>query len=815
MDDIEAIRNKNTELENRCRSLQETVKMQGYFTDIANILSSALELPELTSLFLDKILSTTGLKAGAVYLRYEDNTYVALESKGMETTTLCFRPGAGIIDEAAMMKDVVIKEGAEITDFYIRQTDGSKRTPSMLVAIPCIYKDNVNSVILLVDTEPVSLEIISFISALTPNVALCINNAISYDRIRQTTKALDDERNKLNTVIKNMTDGLIVTAMDNTITLANFAAGSILDIPVAVTIGKDVKEVFKEMDIGEMISEVIKSDGKEIIQKDFNLRDKIVVRCISSAIHTEGKLIGVVTILRDITKEWEIDRMKTEFISTVSHELRTPLTSVLGFSKMILKRMEKDISPYLSEIGSHLIKEDQSIRKAEEKIKENLNIIISEGERLTSLINDVLDISKMEAGKIEWKSESLSIADVVERACVATSSLFEQKGIQLVKEVSSDLPETKGDEDRLIQVVINLISNAVKFTEKGSVTCRARRVQSSEFGVMSPERQKIYTELLTRVSGPADFIEISVIDTGLGIAKADQGKVFERFKQVGDTLIDKPKGTGLGLAISKQIVEHHGGRIWVESDIGKGSNFSFTIPVTAEAKVDIDTLIRRLKEHVVITTPQLPELRKTILVVDDDAHIRELLRQELEAEDYIVKEAVDGIDAITKVKAEMPDLIILDVMMPGMSGFDVAAVLKNDPLTMTIPIVILSIIEDKERGYRLGIDRYFTKPVDTEELLKEINILISRGPSRKKVLVIDEDVSTVKALKDVLETKGYSVTEAYNGKDGIEKAKLTEPDMIIVDALLSERHDIVKTLRFERGLENVFFILLAEGSPSE
>jgi len=790
MDDIEALRAKNTELENRCRSLQETVKMQGHFTDIANILASAVALPVLTSLFLDKILQITGLRAGAVYFRDEDNTFIDLESKGIEATALIFEQGKGIVGEAAEMGDIVIKEGAEIIDFYIKQTDGSKRSPEMLVAIPCIYKDNVNSVILLADTEPISLEVISFISALTPNLALSVNNAFSYDRITQTKRALDEERNKLNAVIKNMTDGLVVTAMDNSIIVANPAVEAMLGLPADSIIGRDLREVFTEIDISEIVSEVIKSGGAEIIQKDFNLQDRKVIRATSSGIHTEKELLGVITLLRDITKEWEVDRMKTEFISTVSHELRTPLTSVLGFSKMILKRMEKDISPYLNELGSHLTKEEeQSIRKAEEKIKENLKIIISEGERLTSLINDVLDISKMEAGKIEWKMEPLSISDVIDHAMAATSALFYQKGLEAIKDIEDGLPMVTGDRDRLIQVITNLISNAVKFTEKGSVTCRAR---------------KINNEMI-----------VSVIDTGIGIAPADQPKVFERFKQVGDTLTDKPKGTGLGLAISKQIVEHHGGRIWVESEIGMGSNFSFTLPVSVEAKIDIDTLVRRLKEEVVITAPQIPELRKTILVVDDDAHIRELLRQELEAEDYIVKEAVDGMDAISKIKSEMPDLIILDVMMPGMSGFDVAAVVKNDPLTMTIPIIILSIIEDRERGYRLGIDRYFTKPVDTEELLKEINVLISRGPSRKKVLVIDEDVSTVKTLKDVLEAKGYSVTEAYNGEDGIEKARSTEPDIIIVNPLLSERHGIVKTLRFEKGLENVLFILLAESAGQD
>jgi CheY-like chemotaxis protein len=179
-----------------------------------------------------------------------------------------------------------------------------------------------------------------------------------------------------------------------------------------------------------------------------------------------------------------------------------------------------------------------------------------------------------------------------------------------------------------------------------------------------------------------------------------------------------------------------------------------------------------------------------------------------------VIEAADGMEGVTKAKDGLPDLIILDVMMPLMNGFDAAAVLKNDPSTMHIPIIILSIVEDKERGYRLGVDRYFNKPVNTEELLKEIGVLISEGVSKKKVMVVDENESTAMTLKEVLETRGYSVVSACNGKECLEKAVAEKPDMIIIDTLLPDTHDIVKTLRFEKGCENIYFLFL-DGSRKE
>jgi signal transduction histidine kinase/ActR/RegA family two-component response regulator len=401
----------------------------------------------------------------------------------------------------------------------------------------------------------------------------------------------------------------------------------------------------------------------------------------------------------------ELDKLKSDFLSTVSHELRTPLTSVLGFAKIIKKRLEDVIFPLLNS-------DDKKIQRATRQVKENIEIIVAEGERLTFLINDVLDLAKMEAGRTEWKRETVNLAEVIDRATTVTRAIIEQKGLKLIKDIEADLPCVRGDNDKLIQAVINLISNAVKFTGEGSVICRARNT--------------------------VDKITVSVIDTGMGIAKEDQAKVFEKFKQVGDTLTDKPKGTGLGLPICKQIIEHHGGQIWVESELGKGCNFSFTLYLegmisTAVSETDGRTLIKEDSKLSAQSTGG--ERKNNILVADDDPSIRVLIRQELEAGGYLVREAKDGLEVISEVKKEEPGLIILDVIMPGMSGFDVAAVLKNDPGTMDIPIVIVSVVEDKERGYRIGIDRHFTKPVDTEELLKAVGQLVAQGSSRKKVLV--------------------------------------------------------------------------------
>ena len=220
----------------------------------------------------------------------------------------------------------------------------------------------------------------------------------------------------------------------------------------------------------------------------------------------------------------------------------------------------------------------------------------------------------------------------------------------------------------------------------------------------------------------------------------------------------------------------------------------------------LDDLVKQLKEQVAQSHINLAGKASQILIVDDDDSIRSLLQQELGDAGYTIEEARNGKEALAAVRKHRPDLIILDIMMPEMNGFDVAAVLKNDPQTMDIPIIVLSIVQDKTRGFRIGVDRYLTKPIDTGLLFSEIGSLLEQGKSKKKVMVVDQDSATVSTLTEVLKTKGYSVMEA-NEKELLEKAIANQPDIIIINSVLSGKQDIVQTIRFEKGLENVLFLV--------
>lgn len=608
-------------------------------------------------------------------------------------------------------------------------------------------------------------------------------------RVTAATAELQDTMSYLASIIDTIADGLLVTNYNGRITRFNPALTNMFALDRLDLTGKFTEEVF-----GSEVSKLIdntKQPPHEISTVELALQggrfakgSAVAILKKSASDSQNPTYIGSVILIRDITAEKEVDQMKTDFISTVSHELRTPLTSVLGFAKLIQKKLEENVFPIV-------VTEDKKVQRAVKQVGDNLQIIVSEGQRLTDLINDLLDVAKMEAGKIDWKMQPMKVDDLIDRAISATFALFENKGLEPIKDIEENLPEFVGDRDKLIQVMINLLSNSIKFTDKGSVTCQAKKI--------------------------SDKIKISIIDTGMGISESDQPKVFEKFKQVGETLTDKPKGTGLGLPICKQIIEHHGGKIWVESELGKGSNFSFILPLKPEEeaesslkKLDMTTFLKQLRDRVSNATLAGNEQKKTILVVDDEASIRQLLTQQLEAEGYIVKEAKDGKEAVVMAKQELPDLIILDVMMPEMNGFDVAAILRNDPMTMSIPIVINSGIEDKERGYRIGVDRYFVKSSDSEPMLQEIGWLLSQGSSKKKVLIVDENVSEVRSLADVLKARGYSVTEALTGEEFRNKAMSVKPDLIIANADVWQKSEILQALRFEKDLENTFFLMLGE-----
>lgn len=467
----------------------------------------------------------------------------------------------------------------------------------------------------------------------------------------------------------------------------------------------------------------------------------------------------------------ELDHMKSEFLNTVSHELRTPLTSIKAFAEILLDNVGEDV----------------------ETQTEFLEIINKESDRLTRLINNLLDLSRIEAGRMKWEKEPLDLYEVAQTALDALRGSAEKKGLNIEAELEEDLP-TVGDKDKLVQVITNLLGNAIKFTSEGGTI----KVKTSR------------KDLLTA--------RISVTDSGVGILPEFHESIFEKFSQVDSSETRDIKGSGLGLPIARSITEHHGGKLYVESDINKGSTFTVELPLHVEARENDseEGPDKKLFLH------QVLEPGQTVLVVDDEPSIRRFLKHILEAEGFLVIESRSGEDAVSIARRENPALVLLDLVLPDIDGFEVLSRLKEQESTSNIPVIILSIIEDEERCFRLGASDYLPKPINRERLITRVNNLIAAGRQHRKegpfrVLAVDDDDSVLKALSTILANHGFDVEIARNGKDGLEKAQQHSPDLIILDLMMPimSGHEVLLALKQNSSTAEIPVMILTAAEPDE
>ncbi len=407
------------------------------------------------------------------------------------------------------------------------------------------------------------------------------HNRTLESQVRQRTQELEaayldmaEQRETLDVIFQSIADGLVVIDQEEHIQMVNPVVTRFLRRPTKELVGQEVAAAFASAELQHIVSDTL-TNPDHAPTVDIHLPEGRVLRAsVNELKRGAAHATGVVLVLRDVTQEIAIDRMKTDFVSMVSHELRTPLTSVLGFVKLVQKQFERYILPDLD-------LEQRRKRRATERIRGNLTIILSEGERLTRMINNVLDVAKMEEGRFEWDMNQLHIDRVIEQAVAANLALIKTKKLKINVEAPADLPPLYADHDRLAQVIMNLLSNAIKYTDEGKITVRAQRLAPGDtippYGLRQPNAQ-------TGLPATRSLIAVSVQDTGAGIAEEDLLDVFEKFKQVGDITSEARRpGTGLGLPICKQIIEYHDGHIWVESQESAGSRFIFTLPARDHA----------------------------------------------------------------------------------------------------------------------------------------------------------------------------------------------------------------------------------------
>ena len=453
----------------------------------------------------------------------------------------------------------------------------------------------------------------------------------------------------------------------------------------------------------------------------------------------------------------ESDRLKTQFLANMSHELRTPLNAIIGFSQVMLEGIDGEIS---------------------EIQRKDLTAIYNSGMHLLGLINDILDIAKIEAGRMELNLEMINLGEVIQSVMATSKALLKGKEIELKMEVAEGLPILRADKIRIRQIILNLVGNAAKFTTKGFISISAVEDHNT--------------------------VKISVTDTGLGIREKDIPRLFKEFGQLDASTTRNYGGTGLGLALVKRFVEMHGGRVWAESNFGVGSTFSFVLPLQQPTRPEP-------QEHspIPIERPSDSPAKvdgPLVAVIEDDPLAISLFDRYLSSENYRVVGVIPDDHVLDQIKALRPQTILLDILMGPRDGWAILHELKADADTKHIPVIMCSILQKDKKGYALGAVDYLVKPVDKGELLQAL----ARLGTIYDVAVIDDDPKAVRILENVLSDQKYRVHSAYDGASGLAMIREKRPDMVLLDLMMPgmDGFEVVEAVKKDPEICHIPIVIL-------
>jgi len=458
-------------------------------------------------------------------------------------------------------------------------------------------------------------------------------------------------------------------------------------------------------------------------------------------------------------------RHKSQFLANMSHELRTPLNAIIGYSEMLQEEAD--------DLG-------------EASFLPDLQKINAAGKHLLGLINDILDLSKIEAGKMDLYLEQFDVAGMVRGAAAIARPLMEKNANALEVRCADDLGVMRADLTKVRQALFNLLSNASKFTDHGTVTVNVRR-ESGEDG---------------------DWVTFAVADTGIGMTEKQLGRLFEAFSQAEASTRSKYGGTGLGLAISRQFCRMMGGDITVDSAVGQGSTFTIRLPAAVADPALTSPAVIEASDALPAGVPE-SDGRATILVVDDDPAVRDLMQRLLSREGFRVESAAGGEDGLRLARVLRPDLITLDVLMPGLDGWAVLTALKADSELADIPVIMLTMLDDKSVGYALGASDYVTKPIDRDRLATLVR-KYRRDVGTGAVLVVEDELGMRNLLRRVLEKDGWAIDEAENGRVALERVAVMRPDLVLLDLMMPEMDgfEFIAELRKRRDGRSIPIVVI-------
>jgi len=592
--------------------------------------------------------------------------------------------------------------------------------------------------------------------------------------IQDRKRAEEVQRNSLvfrQTLLNSIPNPLFFKNLEGVFLGCNRAFEDYLGLKEKEIIGRTVFELFSKERAERYHDSDITLFQKEndqilddcVAYPDGSLHDIVINK--TTFRNADGKVAGLVGIIFDISEHKRVEeallkakeaaedanRTKSEFLANMSHELRTPLNAIIGYSEML----QEDMPDFGCD---ELIPDTQKIHAA--------------GHHLLGLINDVLDISKIEAGKMDIYPETFSLKEVLQDISSTIEPLVQKNQNRLHIVHAENLGNIYADLTKVRQMLFNLLSNATKFTKQGLITLEVERILEED---------------------GHDSVIFKIIDEGIGMSSEQLHKLFKPFTQADASTTRKYGGTGLGLTITQRFARMMGGDIEVTSELGKGSTFTVRIPAYAvgETKPKIEGRIPVIK-------PRKDAQKSLVLIIDDEPLVRELLQNYIAKLGYHVATASNGTEGIKLAKQIQPQIITLDVMMPGMDGWMVLSALKKDPDLSNIPVVMISLIEDKSIGYSLGATEYLSKPINRNELSRVLNKYLHFSKAEEfTILVVEDDAVTRTMMQSMLRRDGWQVMTAENGHIALEKMEIQTPNLILLDLMMPEMDgfEVVSYLR--------------------
>lgn len=601
-------------------------------------------------------------------------------------------------------------------------------------------------------------------------------------RRKQAEEELTQSQQRLSFHLEHTSLAVIEWNVNFEVVEWNPAAQAIFGYSKSEAIGRHAAGLIVPEHVKEQVNQVwqalLSQQGGTRSTNENVTKDGRVITCDwynTVLLNDDGKVMGVTSLINDITERERVKAelrqakeaaeiancAKSQFLANMSHELRTPLNAIIGYSEMLQEEAE-DLE--------------------QEDFIPDLQKIHAAGKHLLGLINDILDLSKIEAGRMELYLETFDISAMAEDVVTTLQPLVDKNNNTLKIQFDNELGSMHADLTKVRQSLFNLLSNACKFTQQGTITLtvsRGRDGDGENFSTRIQDGESIATSSSPLPAISPDWITFQVTDTGIGMTPEQMSRLFEAFTQADASTTRQYGGTGLGLAITKKLCQMMGGDVMVESEVGKGSTFTIHLPAIVVDPKAQPTPSLPLKSTLA------PPGAKTILVIDDDSTVHDLMHRFLSKEGFRVASAFSGEEGLLLAQELQPDAITLDVMMPKMDGWAVLSGLKANPELANIPVIMLTIVDNKNIGYALGASDYLTKPIDRDRLsaiLKKYRD--ARHPCR--LLLVEDDAPTRDMMRRMLEKEQWTVMEAENGQVALEQIANQVPELILLDLMMPQ-----------------------------